>query len=255
MRLLQTILFISLFAFASAHAAVATPSELATGSDNLGATTTITSGSSTPTGDSLVVAVVYFRSVSTPTFSGFSSTFSTGGWTTAVSSALWGSNEVRVAIGWAVADSSPGSGTVTATTSSNFQAARIGVYEISSGYGTPMAQVASGGTSATHTAGTDFTEDFASAPASSSLLISGIAHSPNNTDTDPLTGWTALGTQFGGGNLIAMTAYDTGSTATSFGGTPLFSDQTAGVAVAAIEIPEAGGGGTAIPTTLRRRRD
>lgn len=225
---------------------VATPTELGTGSSNSTASSIATSSLS-PSANALVVAVAFSRGATA--FSAFSSAFSTGGWTTLGGDTSYGSNDVKCLIGWAITTGSPGTGAVTATWGAGVNSPRVGVYEVATGYDatTPIAQFKNAGTATTVTTDSDFTGTFDSAPASTSVLICGICSSPNNIDHDALTGWTEFATAMLGGSLPSIVSYDSGSTSTTFGGTILYVDQTAGVVSSAVEIQESSSSGVSIP--------
>lgn len=231
---------------ALAQAQISTPS--APVALTVGGGTTVTSGSHTPTGDSLQLAFVCVRDFEEDAFTGFSSTYSTGGWTTLGTPDYYGApasdHTVMVAAGWAIADSSPGAGTVTATFGGSANAAVLFLVEIDSGFdaATPIAQHKYDGT---ETDGTTFTSDLDSAPDSASMLVSAVGAGWVNATSDisPDTGWTEIEQQLGN-KIPCNTQYVAGSNGTQFGATFDVTENTlTGVAV---EVQEPSGGGSAI---------
>jgi hypothetical protein len=213
--------------------------------------TTVTTASFTPTGSSLLLAVTHNRwsDGSGPTnITSVASTFTTGGWTAAVGNIAtdnvdeYGTRDVRTTIWWAIADASPGAGTITATWGDAFsQNKELRIIEIDSGFDstTPIAQFKAGGTASTVSS---LTDDFATAPATTSMLISGASASGTATTTTADTGWT-LTSSSSSFSMSKSASYRTGTTSTQFGAS-FGASQADGVAIVAIEIqePAAGGG-------------
>lgn len=223
------------------------PTALVEGTANA---TTIVSGSFTPTGDSLLIAIANYRDDSAGggcTFDGFSDSQSWGTWTTVINNTEYGTHFASVMIGWCIVESSPAAGTVTATfsTATLPDRGRLMLLEIDSGFDTttPILQSKTTGSASTLSS---LTDDFSSAPASGSMLVSaclGVDSFPRTVTPD--TGWTEVEESVSN-QLNSNTQYRTGTTSTQYGAS--WADTNArGIAIAAIEIQEPASGGSILP--------
>lgn len=241
-------------------AAVATPTVLSDYAyTSSGATHT--SGSLSPSGDALIVVGTFKRwvvgaaAVSSIT-SGFSVTGA--GWQRAIASGVYGSENVEVELWYAITTSSPGSGTVVGTWPSTFsQPKGFVVLEIASDYDptTPIATQTGDSTGTSSLAvTTDHNGTLGTAPNSDSLIVQMMMGATANTTVTPVTGFTLLGTNVGGGNKTAGAAYAAGSNGTGYGG-QFGSAQTAGAAFVAMEISPVASGGASIPVLHHQLRN
>lgn len=207
--------------------------------------TTIVSGSFTPTANCLLIAVANYRDDSAGggcTFDGFSDSQSWGTWNTSISNTEYGSHFASVMIGYCVVGASPAAGTVTVTFSGSPlpDRGRLMLLEIDSGFDstTPVLQSKTTGSASTLSS---LTDDFSSAPATGSMLVSacvGIDSFPRTLTAD--TGWTEVEESVSN-QINSNTQYRTGTTSTQYGAS--WADTNArGIAIAAIEIQEPSGG-------------
>lgn len=179
----------------------------------------LTSSSISPTGDALLIAVASWRDpFDNKTFDGFTSTFATGGWTTLQSTTSQGASNMGCAIGWAITDSSPGSGTVSCNWSGNNTNSRLAISEIASNFDptTPFAQSKLTIDLAPTTDGTDTLD---STPDADSIVFSFYSDYEDGLGGfTPTTGLTALTTQIANG-INFNTAWADGGNGTAIGGT------------------------------------
>lgn len=253
---LTRLLALALLVAAPLHAQISTPTTPTAVSNVNNPNTVITSGSYTPTANSLVVACATAQDADAISFTAFSSTYATGGWTTDVYTAAAGSEQVRIVIGHAIATGSPGAGTVSATWGSNVDDINMFLAEIDSGFdsGDPIAQF----DSATAASGTGLTDNFASAPASASMLVSCGDGADDNFGANaavPDTSWAELEEFDSSGTRKPNIQYRTGTTATQYG--IAFSgshNAEQGIAIAALEIQEPAAGGSIIQLIMHHKR-
>lgn len=245
-RYLVALLLLASFA---ARAQISTPTAPTAAVNNNNSHASLASGSFTPTGSALVIACSA-ASGANQTFTNFTSTFATGGWTTAVNSAVGGTGEHRVTLGWAIATATPGAGTVQTNWGANVSAGVLFVVEIDTGFdtSTPIAQT----DSATAASGTSLADNFAAAPDTTSMLVAcGIGGDDNfgAQEADAHTGWILLEQFVFSGQRKPNTQYDTGTTLTAYGVSFGAVDASTGIAIAAVEVQDPAAGGSGIPKT------
>lgn len=201
---------------------------------------TLDSGSFTPTAGALMIALAPSRTANSRASVTFTSGFGTvSGWTTATTYTEYGSALVATTIGWAIADGSPGAGVVTGTWSGTVNGRQLYVVEVASGFDTssPIRQAKNDGAAS----GTSLTDDFSSTPLSGSLLLSVGAGNPTLVSTAPDTSWTELDEETNSG-MSSNVQYVAGSNGTQYGISFGATDETGGIAIAAIEIQEPAAG-------------
>lgn len=225
-------------------AQVATPTSLEEVFSTFSAT--MVSSSLSPDGDALIVIPLSWRQGVDRTLSSITSGFSTGTWTIEVASDAFGDDpsNTRCAIAWAITDSSPGSGTVTATFSAAVAASMMDVMQVASDFDTTTPIAQSKTTGETSPSDGTLTDTFDSTPNDNSMLIcTGAGYSLSSTINGD-TGWTKLNAQTTG-NLGWGSFYADGSNGTGYGivlgATP---DQA--LTIAAVEVQEVQGGGGSI---------
>lgn len=180
--------------------------------------TTVSSTSISPDGDALLIAFTY-------NISGFgaksvSSVVSDAGlntstWTLIAEYDSTGANRPSISAWWAIADSSAGSGTVTATWDDSTDTRKIFIAQIDAGFdsSTPIRAASITGGAITTDASPQFT--LPETPASDSILFS--AWTCNDADSGaPDSGWTELN-DTAGGNVATYYQYAAGSNGTSAG--------------------------------------
>jgi hypothetical protein len=211
--------------------AISTPTLLDASSSSSN-NTTITSGSISPTGDSLLVVIFYGRKSATGGVSGVSDTLSgTGTWTERQTVLGDDDQYMRVSIWTAQAGSSPGSGTITVTLDANFARKVMHTIEVASGFDTttPYEQ---GGTNEGSSSTLSIT--LGASPASDSLVIGGVGSADSPSNISPGSGYTELtetDPMFGAGNLVAECEYDLTPTSTTVDWSGLATTNNAGVAI------------------------
>lgn len=167
-------------------------------------------------------------------FSATSWTVGAGGGTT------YGTTAFNLAYAHCQATAS-GSGTITVTLAGGaFNRVNCHIYRVPAGFNTstPIAQAKRYSQTSPLTSGSNITGTFDSAPSANSALLTLAVAAAQNYDWDVLTGWTE-GSESYGGTIPTHSAYDTGSTSTSFGATLAVGTQDDIAAVLGIEIQEA----------------
>lgn len=205
-------------------------------------TTTVTTGTLSPTANALLIVTNAGRHNASMTISSVTDTFTgTGSWTLYQAELFDGSRYVRTLVAVAQAGSSPGSGTVTVTYSANVARKAIALDEVT-GHDTSTPVVQNNSNSGT---GATLTVTQSGTPASTSLMWGGIG----DADAGATTGVADANytenfdiDSGGGGTQITLQGmYDLVSADTTTDWDSLASINNVGVA---IEIAEAGGGVT-----------
>lgn len=238
----------------SSWGALATPSAPTAATSGGPNATTVTSGSFTPTGSSLLVALAYYRDPTGGiTFDGFSDSGSWCTWSTSVNNDTeYGTDNVSTMIGYCLVSSSPSAGTVAIDFSGSEipDRARLFLIEIDSGFDltTPIRQVKTTGTASTVSS---LTDDFSSAPLSGSVLLSIVGGSGSfERSVTEDTGWTEIEEQTSS-LMHTDTQYRTGTTSTQYGGS-WSGTNAAGTSIAAVEVQEPVSSGSVIPVLLQQ---
>ena len=222
---------------------LSTTTELAALSASASGATHVT-GSASPTAGALVLVPFGSGWGFGPTsISSVTSAFAIeGSWTVVVESDPFGSREIISGWAWAIASGSPGSGTVTITWANSFSQVKAGgVFEIATGFDS-STPIRSGATDFAGTASlaatTDLSGTLATAPLSTSRVLSYIFGRESNTTYTPGSGYTLVGSAVAGNNHSSGVAERGSSTSTAFAA-QFGAIMSAGAAISAIEIQEA----------------
>lgn len=216
--------------------ALSTPTTLNT-TTSTGSSGSFASGSISPTGGALLIAIIGTQvgSASPSQITSVTDTLTgTGSWTVINSTQGFGC----VGLAYAVAGGSPGSGAVTVNVSPNSARTVLTIVEVTGQHATPVPQNATnGGTSST------LTVTLGSTPTSTSMVLAAVNSRASTNDITEGTGFTELSetTSTGTNNTDLQVQYDLTSADTTADWSNLNTSANAGVA---IEIAEASGGPT-----------
>ena len=229
--------------------ALSTPSYISE-TTSTSASTSVTTASFTPTANALVLISIGLGTFTSDpgTISVSSDTFGAGmgAWTSIGQANVSGSNPWRVAVFWAIAGASPGSGTVTLGWSVNSARQSLHVWEVASGYDstTPIVLASVGTNTFTGASGSGTLDvTLGSTPAATSLACGTIVSSGDGAGITPGTGFTELRETDSGGSPSGtlQTEYDATPVDTSVDWSDL-ALEGAGVAFEIQEAAASGGG-------------
>lgn len=177
----------------------------------------ITTGTISPSANSLLLVRVGSRDATTHTHTAptVTSLTNVGSWTQIEqdTQADTGGAKITQSWWWAKVTGSAGSGTITGHLSISCDDQEIEVYECSAGYDatTPIRQ----SVKALNNTGTTISATYASAPLSNSVVMSGVFQNSSVSDITGTGGWTELTDGRTGGVICWQTQYDTSNTATA----------------------------------------